>query len=880
MIDLVLRSIARGVLRLRYRVRVRGLEEVRARGTRGILFLPNHPALIDPVLVVTFLWKPFRPRPLADEDQIRRWPLSWVARYVGMRPIPDIRTRGLDAAEQIRRVIADCRAGLAAGENIVLYPSGHLYRSRHENLRGNSAAEQLVKSTPAARVVLVRTRGLWGSVFSLAGGRFPSLGAGLKKGLWALLKSLVFFTPRREVTIELFEPDDLPRDAGRAEFNAYLERFYNEDAPPSTYVPYSPWEGGGRVELPDPPTRGPLAESGDVPEATRQIVLEHLRQRLEVKEPRDTDRLSQDLGMDSLAKAELIVWLGAEFGQQVADVSALETVGDVLLAARGEAMARRQVDLRPVPPAWFRSAGEGRLSPPAADSLTQAMLEQARLSPGQVIVADQVSGALSYRGLLIAIFALKPLIARLSGERVGIMLPASVGATIAYFAALFAGKTPVMVNWTTGTRNIAHALELLGVRCVLTARPLVARIEGQGADLGSVKDRFVYLEDLRRRIGVTARLWAVYQGCCDWADLERARPTEVAAILLTSGSEALPKAVPLTHANILANLRDVLGCYALYPHDRLVGFLPPFHSFGLSVTMILPLLGGMPVVYHANPTDAWVLARLIQAYRATIVVGTPTFLYGIVRTAEPEQLASLRIAVTGAEKCPERTYAALAAACPQLKVLEGYGASECSPIIAANPEHAPRPGTIGTILPSYESAIVDPDTLAPVPQGRTGMLLVRGPSVFGGYMGEAASPFVEHAGSAWYRTGDLVTQDPDGYLTFRGRLKRFVKLGGEMISLPAIEAVLEAHYGGEPDEGPTLAVEATASEEHPEIVLFTTRELDRREVNERIRAAHLSPLHNVARVVRVDEIPLLGTGKTDYRALRQWIESAQPARVV
>jgi long-chain-fatty-acid--[acyl-carrier-protein] ligase len=225
--------------------------------------------------------------------------------------------------------------------------------------------------------------------------------------------------------------------------------------------------------------------------------------------------------------------------------------------------------------------------------------------------------------------------------------------------------------------------------------------------------------------------------------------------------------------------------------------------------------------------------------------------------------------VTGAEQCPDHVYDALQSRSPDARVFEGYGVTECSPIVAVNRDDAPQRGTIGPALPSYEYVIVDPDTGQRVPQGERGMLLVRGQSVFSGYLNyDGPSPFVEFEGLAYYRTGDLVSEGADGVLTFRGRLKRFTKLGGEMISLPAIETVLERHYAGEDDEGPVVGVEVTADELHPEIVLFTTLEVDRSEANERIREAGLSALHNIRRVVRVDEIPLLGTGKTNYRALK------------
>ncbi len=200
-----------------------------------------------------------------------------------------------------------------------------------------------------------------------------------------------------------------------------------------------------------------------------------------------------------------------------------------------------------------------------------------------------------------------------------------------------------------------------------------------------------------------------------------------------------------------------------------------------------------------------------------------------------------------------------------------------TPIVAANDENDPRPSTIGRILPSIEYAIVDEAMSRRVDRGVIGMLLVRGPSVFDGYLGsEVESPFVEFDSRQWYRTGDLVSEDGDGVLTFRGRLKRFVKLAGEMISLPAVEAVLEQRYAADSDEGPVLAVEAASEAGRPELVLFTTLDLDRQTVNGQIRQAGLSPLHNISRVIRLEQMPILGTGKTDYRALKELL-AGRPA---
>ncbi|MEW6253004.1 MAG: AMP-binding protein [Planctomycetota bacterium] len=882
-LDTLLRSFVQACLWLRYRTRVRGLDSVARRGMRGIVFLPNHPALIDPVIVMAALHGRFAPRPLADQRQIDRFFVRWLARRIGARPLPDVRADGPAVRAGIEAVVQDCVAGLHRGENLLLYPAGHLARGRHEDLSGNSAVETILREAPDARVVLVRTRGLWGSSFSLATGHVPDVGRILRRAFAAILANFVFFTPRRAVTLEFCEPADLPRCAPRAVLNDYLERFYNADAPPALYVPNTRWEAGGPHTLPEPDFGEAAGAANSVPETTRKLVTDFLREQTGELEIRDEQRLAQDLGLDSLVKTELLLWLGREFGVSATDVDALQTVGDVLLAARGEAVVARPAPVPPPPARWFRGPGQTRLDVPPGDALTAVFLAQARRGPERAAIADPVSGVRSYRDLLTGILALKPSIEAWPEERVGFMLPASVGAALTYFATLFAGRTPVLVNWTTGGRNMAHGLEVLGVRHVLTARALVSRLESQGTDLAAIRDRFVYLEELRATIGLARKLAAAAQARLSWKALDGVRATETAAILMTSGSETLPKAVPLTHANILANIRDVLRVITVYETDCLIGFLPPFHSFGLTVTLVLPLLVGARAVCHANPTEAWVLARLINAYRANILVGTPTFLSGILRAAAGTQLASLRIAVTGAEQCPSQVYERLRRAAPRAAILEGYGVTECSPIVSVNREENARPGTIGQPLPSFEIAVVDPERGTPASPGATGLLLVRGPSVFPGYIGPAASPFVEHAGKLWYRTGDLVSSDERGVLTFRGRLKRFVKLGGEMISLPAIEAVLDARFGAPAsDEGPAIAVTSTADEQHPEIVLFATRALDRPTVNQSIRAAGLSALHNVSRIVQVERIPLLGTGKVDYRALQASLGvpaavAAQPA---
>jgi len=899
MIDFLLRTITKWLLSLRYRVSIRGLEVVVAKGKKAILFLSNHPALIDPIILAARLHSPFAPRALADKDQVDRFLIRWLARRSGARIIPSMAKYGSVARSEIEKVLDESIEGLKHGENLLLWPSGRAYRSYLEDLGGNSAVEHILQQYPDARVVLIRIKGLWGSSFSWARGREPKVAKALRKGFFSLLASGIFFAPRRNVTIEFYEPLDLPRPrrfasqseaagADRNTINRFLETYYNTDAPHNTYVPYTIWEKAGPVTIPEPIPAKLQGTHSSVPPATRRMVLNYLSNLTGISTLADSDHLARDLGMDSLARIDLIIWLEKEFGFPQPDADVMQTVGDCVLAACGDFVYSGPAALAPISPRWFRDpAKRAPLTIPAGSSVTEVFLKQAMQSPSKIIIADQSSGEKSYRDLVIASLLLKPIIENLDGVCVGIMLPASVTADIFYLATLFAGKTPVMVNWTAGPRNVIESLNLANVKHVLTTQALVDKIASQGIDLSIVNDRFVFVEVLAYSISRLARFRVWLTGYVSWASLYNAKVSTTAAIIFTSGSETLPKAVPLTHANMLANLRDVLSVVTIRETDRLIGILPPFHSFGLTGTMLLPLCSGVRTVYHPNPMDAGMGGRLIEAYRVTFLIGTPTLLNGIVRASAREQVSSLRLAVTGAEKCPEKLYAALKEHCSNAIILEGYGVTECSPIISLNDENNPRPLTIGKVLPSLEYLLIEPETSKPLtgpgtgpasPRGGAGILLVRGPSVFSGYLGPpaprrgwgptSAVPFVEVQGKQWYNTGDLVSVDKDGVLTFCGRLKRFVKLGGEMISIPAIEAVLEDYYVRDTDKGPVLAVEATTDEDHPELILFTTREIDRESANRQIRQAGLSGLHNIRRVVKLEEIPTLGTGKTDYRALK------------
>jgi long-chain-fatty-acid--[acyl-carrier-protein] ligase len=857
------------LLRLRYRLTVTGLKELqqRTQDNRPLLFLPNHQALIDPVIVMSLLYSRFAPRPLVDEKQSDHPLAKYFMELVNAIYIPDLNMSGRDAKEQVFVGIEEIVASLKRGENVLMYPSGRISRGQLEVIGANSGAVSVTHGVPEARIVLIRIRGLWGSRFSRARG-LPSLFADTGKLFLRVLANGLLFMPRRPVHLEIIEPDDFPVDGDKQTINNYLEGFYNIDPDKNTEIPSYWWQGSQPIYHDEAQPEFIRQDTDSIPESIRGLVLTRLAELSGVDKVQESDKLAADLGMDSLILAEFGSWLHQEFGVATENLEVLQTVSDCILAAGGIMPVLSGVPLKPVSSRWFALTKEQKLRFTEGDTIAELFLAQARQHPDQVILSDQLSGDKTWRQLIMAVYALLPELDSISDKRVGIMMPASVSAVVSWLVVMFSGKEPVMVNWTSGTGNMQYSLQAVGVNQVITAKALTSQLEQRGIELNTTGVTWLYLEEIAARMHIGRKMMALFKSRLSWRALQQAEIAENAAILFTSGSEARPKAVPLTHANFLANARDFSRILSLSSHDRLLGILPVFHSLGLAGTVILPLCTGLRTVYWPNPTEGAQLARMIGAYGVTTLISTPTFLHGILRTGKPDLLRSLRLVFSGAEKCPDHVFALLNEYCPQAVLCEGYGVTECSPVITVNSPDAPQPGTIGRVLASMEYVLLDPEDNQPVSSGKNGRLLVRGPNVFSGYIGDAPTPFVDFAGISWYDTGDLMFEQ-DGVLVFAGRLKRFVKMGGEMISLPAIEQVLEAHYPT--GEGPVLAVAATADEQRPELVLLTVLETDRQEANQVIRDAGLSPLHNIRAVRLVEEIPLLGTGKTDYTSIARLV---------
>jgi long-chain-fatty-acid--[acyl-carrier-protein] ligase len=860
-------------LSLRYRIRIHGTDKLK--GLQGpVLILPNHPGYTDPIIVLISMWPMLRPRPVLYEEYFRHPLLYPVAQLLRAVRIPDLERASVHAKEKAARALTEVTEGLKRGENFVMWPAGHIQHDGVERLGGARAAADILQAVPAAKVVLVRTRGVWGSMFSFAPtGERPNLIRTLWKGLGLLLANLFVFMPRRSIdlTIEPIDRSALP-EPRREVLNPWLEAWYNADGPEKpVFVPYHRLFGRRTYQYPEIGGTAAVDVTRIRPE-TRAAVAEILGQRLgrELTSEEQKPEMPFDrLGLDSLDRMEVTLAVERQFGFHGDDVPS--NLGQLWALAEGIIEHKAP---KPPPQTWFQPPSDDHPLEVLGETIAEGFVARALTNPRDVAAADDLAGVLTYERLLVGVLSLSRSFKQLPAAHVGVLLPASVACDLVFLALHLAGKLPVLLNWTTGPANLAHAARLMELTEVVTSRAFVDR---SGINIEGV--RYLFLEELRKQTGkfklLLLLLTVRHLPGRIRAAVPRIAPDQPAVVLFTSGSERAPKAVPLTHTNIFSVLRAGIPVLGLTRREVLLGFLPAFHSLGLLATSIYPLLTGMRVVHHPDPTDAFRLARKAVSYRTTFMVGTPTFINYIMDRAQPGELASLRLIIVGAEKCPKSLFDKVARLAPQATLAEGYGITECSAVVAANPPAANQPGMVGPPLPGIDVQIVDLETEEELPTGKMGMVWVSGPIVFPGYLGfDGPSPFRQRQGKRWYVTGDLAEMGADRYLRLAGRLKRFLKAGGEMISLPALEEPLTRRFPPS-DEGPRVAVEGIESDGGRRIVLFTTERISLQEANALLLQEGFHGVMRLDEVRKVERIPVLGTGKTDYKVLRAQIELNQ-----
>lgn len=487
------------------------------------------------------------------------------------------------------------------------------------------------------------------------------------------------------------------------------------------------------------------------------------------------------------------------------------------------------------------------------------LLQSARQHGMSKVIARDLTRAVTYRQLLTAVQALSVKLAAVLGSEsvAGVLMPNAVAHVTLLFALFRLGKTPAVFNFSTGPKNVVDCAANAGVRTVFTSRAFVER-----AGLVELTQRLaescriVYLEDLAARIGFGDKLAAVFRTCLE----DKGQGTSSSRIILfTSGTEGRPKGVVLSHDAILANIDQASSLIDYTPADRMLNALPMFHSFGLMAGTLLPLFGGAELFLYPSPLHYRLVPEMVYDFNATLMLGTPTFLAGYGKMAHPYDFRSLRHILAGGEKLP--------AAVRELwhdkfgiRVLEGYGITETGPVLALNTPLAHRSGTVGRFMPGIEWRIEPVEGIE-----RGGNLFVRGPNLMEGYLLYERG-FQPQTG--WFATGDVVAVDSAGFVQIQARLKRFAKIAGEMINLQVVEEAAAACFAG----GIHAVIAVADGRKGERILLFTTaKAADRQTIREYLLEQGHSGLYAPSELVRLEKMPLLGSGKPDYMTLQRQV---------
>lgn len=502
-------------------------------------------------------------------------------------------------------------------------------------------------------------------------------------------------------------------------------------------------------------------------------------------------------------------------------------------------------------------------------SVFAAVVEAAnRHGKGRIAVEDPITGALTYKRLLIGAevlgHKLSPLAQR--GEAVGVMLPNANGAAVTLLGLISAARVPAMINFTAGAANIAAACKAAEIRTIVTSRafvekgrmgPLVEALTGELA--------IVYLEDVRATVSAADKVKALWR---HGRPIEQASGEDRAAILFTSGSEGAPKGVVLSHANMLANAAQAAARIDFGRRDKVFNVLPVFHSFGLTVGLVLPLVSGVPVYLYPSPLHYRMVPELVYGSNATILFGTDTFLAGYARAAHPYDLRSLRYVLAGAEPVKEatrRTYMEKFG----LRILEGYGVTETAPVLALNTPMFNRFGTVGRIMPGMEARL---EAVPGVEEG--GRLHVRGPNIMLGYLRAENPGVLEPPAEGWHDTGDIVSIDREGFVTIKGRAKRFAKIAGEMVSLAAVEALAAECW---PDALSAVASLPDARKGERLVLVTQQQSATRAAFQSFAKSKGAAELMVPAEVLVVPAVPVLGSGKLDFAGVGRLVRERLPA---
>lgn len=485
----------------------------------------------------------------------------------------------------------------------------------------------------------------------------------------------------------------------------------------------------------------------------------------------------------------------------------------------------------------------------------------------ELILEDSLGEKQSYKRLLMGARLLGKRFANLAGigQAVAVLLPNSNAVVASFFGLQSAGLIPAMLNYTAGPTIVVSACKTVKANWVISSRAFIAKaqLEEIVEALKKAGLNFIWLEDIRKSVNWYEKLMALF---FYKKAILKTNPNDPALILFTSGSEGLPKAVVLSHKNILTNCGQVTQTIRFDDTDKLFNVLPVFHSFGMTGGMVLPLVSGVKLYLYPSPLHFKIIPQAVAKSKPTILFGTDTFLTGYSRTAKDEQFSSLRMVVAGAEAVKDETRKIWKERFDTI-VLEGFGMTEAAPVVAVNAIRTNKPGSVGKLLPAIEHKLVGVEGIK-----NGGRLWLKGPNIMLGYMKYDTPGVLQKPKDGWHDSGDIVEIDDEGFVFIKGRAKRFAKIAGEMVSLSGIESIINSIWL----DHDHAAVKIPDKKRGEKIILLTTNFTGTKdEIIKAIKDRGFPEIMVPNKLMAVDTIPLLGTGKVDYATAQKMARAEQ-----
>ena len=869
------------IMRIRYKIEVKNIPEFKT--WENYLVLPNHIAFVDPVLI----WCVFRPhiniRPVVTSDFSKNPFLWWIFKLMNTITIQEIENgKEKNQNKMIENALEDLTLALKNWDSVLLYPSGRLMGQGKEYIWGKKSAYLTVQSLPKnTKILTVRTTWLWWSRWSNARNWWaPSFFGNLLRSIWYFIANLLFFVPNRKVIIEVLEQTKKLKDQSKKsleEFNQTLEDFYNKnwEEQPSYIKNYFFYDNVKNKTLPDHIRNSiksfQTVNNYDLSKFSDDVINDVTNKVKEVKglDKKEKLELSSnlilDLYFDSLDMAEIKnIILSSYPKASNTSLKDLKTVADLVAMALWLS-GNEDVELKPCE--WSISQSEKNnqyWNLDENENILTLFKSYWKKNKDATQIYDTMFWLQKRKDIVLKAFLISEYLKKIPWRHIGVMFPALWSTTMIILATYLAKKIPVMMNRTHPETAFDHCVKFSKTEKILTSKTFYKTI-----NIGWLKKyNFIFLEDLLKDIPLTYKLKAFFKSL--YFPLPKDLD-ETAVVLYTSWSESLPKAVPLSHKNLISEWNGASGILSVHNDEILFCYLPPFHSFWFTVNTIFPIIAGLRSVNTPDPNDSVTAAKLIAHTKPTILATTPTFLKNLLTVAKPEQLTSLRYVITGGEKCSDLVFQKTRELIPNCIILEGYGITETSPIISINTIEKQKAQSVGIAIKGGEIKICDLATNKKLEIWEEGMIYYAGNNVFGWYEDKSLeSPFLKQGKKIRYRTWDLWYLDKDGYLFITWRKKRFLKLWGEMISLPFLEELLQEKYGS--SEEVNLALEGKEKDDWIEIVLFVVDlDLKVKEVNEYLKSKGVSNLIHINRIEKIESIPLLWTGKVDYKILKNLV---------